>query len=177
MKLSRIVFAFAFVAATAAAHAQSQGGQGWYGGASIGGSDWRNSVDGIDGNSHGVTGKIYGGYTITPNFALEAGAARLGSMRDPNGKVGANGVFVDGVGTLPLADKWSLLGRVGLAQARFSGPTGGDTGTGFKVGAGIQYQLTPTAALRAEYEQYRLNSVFDSHANIGEFTAGVKVNF
>ena len=172
MNFSRIFTAMTIVAAASAAHAQSL-----YGGGSIGGSDWHGSVDGIDGGSRGVTGKVYGGYSINPNFAIEAGAARLGSMRDANGKVGANSVFVDGVGTLPLADKWSLLGRVGVAQARFSGPTGGDTGTGLKVGTGVQYQLSPTTALRAEYEQYRLNSVFDSHANIGQFTAGVKVNF
>lgn len=174
MNIPRIVTALALTAAAVGAHAQTSG---LYAGAGIGGSDWQHSVDGVDGNSHGVAGKVYGGYTLTPNFAIEAGATRLGDVRNSTGKVGADGVFVDGVGTYPLADKWSLLGRVGLAHARFKGPDGDDSGNGWKVGAGVQYDLTPTVALRAEYEQYRLASVYDSHANIGQFTVGARMNF
>lgn len=172
MNISRTLTALAFAAIGAAAHAE-----GLYVGGSIGSPDWHGSADGIAGDSRGVAGKIYGGYTLTPNFAVEAGGVRLGSMRDAMGKVGGNAVFVDGVGTLPLADKWSLLGRAGLAQARLSGPTGSDSGAGLKLGAGVQYQLTPVVALRAEYERYRFNSVFDSHANVGQFTVGARMSF
>lgn len=175
-QLSRILAALLFTAAGVAAHAQQQQ-PGFYGGASIGGSDWSHSLAGVDGSSHGVAGKIYGGYNFTPNFALEAGAARLGSMSDPNGRIGANAVFVDGVGTLPLADKWSLLGRAGIARADFNGSVGNDSGTGLKLGAGVQYDLTRTMALRAEYEQYRIHNVYDSHASVGQVTVGLKASF
>lgn len=175
-QLSRILAALLFTTAGIAAQAQQQQ-PGFYGGASLGGSDWNHSLAGVDGNGRGVTGKVYGGYNFTPNFALEAGAARLGSMSDTNGRIGANAVFVDGVGTLPLADKWSLLGRAGIARADFNGSVGNDSGTGLKLGAGVQYALTPTLALRAEYEQYRIHNVYDSHANIGQLTAGLKASF
>lgn len=171
MKSTRILTALVFAAAGACAHAE-----GLYLGGSVGSSDWGH-VDGIAGNSHGLTGKVYGGWGLTPNFAVEAGVARLGSISDASGKVGANAAYVDGVGTLPLADKWSLLGRAGVVHARFNGTNGSDSGTGLKLGAGVQYELTRSTALRAEYERYHLNGAYDSHANIGQFTVGVKTSF
>jgi OOP family OmpA-OmpF porin len=124
-----------------------------------------------------VTGKVYGGYGLSPNFAVEAGVARLGSMSDATGRVGANAAYVDGVGTLPLADKWSLLGRAGIARTQFNSSNGNDSGVGLKLGAGVQYDLSTKTALRAEYENYRANGVYGSHANVGQFTVGVKTSF
>lgn len=172
MKLSRTLLALLLVVVGGAAHAE-----GFYAGGSLGGSDWKSRIDGVDGDSHGVTGKLYGGYGFTPNFALEAGAMRLGEMRDPSGKVKADGVYLDAVGTLPVAKDWSLLGRIGAAHAEFKGPTGDDSDNGLKVGAGVQYDLSTTTALRAEYEHYHFRDVFDSKANVGTFTAGVNVHF
>jgi OOP family OmpA-OmpF porin len=152
--------------------------EGFYAGANLGAPDWNSSVAGIDGDSHGVAGKVYGGYSFNPNFALEAGVARLGHESDADGRVRANGAFLDAVGTLPLDPKWSLLGRVGMAYGHFTGP-GGDTSsdTNLKLGAGVQYQITPAMALRAEYEQYRFHDVFGADANVGQMTAGLKLDF
>jgi OmpA-OmpF porin, OOP family len=174
MKSTHILTALLVAATGACAHAE---GQGLYLGGSVGGSDWSHGVNGIDGNSHGLTGKVYGGYELSPRFAIEAGVARLGSVSDSSGRAGANAAYVDGVGTLPLADKWSLIGRAGLARAQFNGSTGKDSGTGLKLGAGVQYALTQATSLRAEYEHYHVNGVYDSHANIGQFSVGVKTSF
>ena len=150
---------------------------GFYAGASVGAPDWNSSVGGIDGDSHGMAGKLYGGYSFTPNFALEAGAARLGHESDASGSVRAHGAYQDAVGTWPLAQDWSLLGRLGLAHGRFTGPGGDSSDTGLKLGAGLQYQITPTMALRTEYEQYRFHDVFGANANLGQVTAGLKLDF
>lgn len=150
---------------------------GFYAGGSLGVPDWHGSVDGVDGHDHGVAGKLYGGYSFTPNFALEAGGVRLGQARDDFGRVKANGAFLDAVGTLPLTKDWSLLGRAGLAHARFDGPSGRSSDTGLKLGAGVQYQLSSNMALRADYEQYRFRDVFDAHANVGQVTGGLNVSF
>lgn len=171
MKSPRILAACLFAAAAACAHAE-----GLYLGGSAGASDW-NHVDGISGNNHAVTGKVYGGLGLSPHFGVEAGVARLGSIGDATGRIGANAAFVDAVGTWPIADKWSLLGRAGLARADFNSSLGHDTGTGLKLGAGVQYDISRDLALRAEYERYRLNSVFDSHANVGQFSVGLKMGF
>jgi OmpA-OmpF porin, OOP family len=172
MKFPRNLFTLVMAGSAVAVHAE-----GFYAGGNLGAPSWNSTVDGVDSSGRGVAGKLYGGYGITPNLAVEAGAMHLGEARDDNGKVKANGVFLDAVGTLPVAKDWSLLGRVGAAHARFTGPTGDSSGTGLKLGAGVQYQLTPAVALRGEYEQYRFRDVFDSRAHVGQFTAGVKVSF
>ena len=173
MKFSKTLLALLLAAAgIGAAHAE-----GFSAGGSLGAPDWISTVDGVDSNGRGVAGKLYGGYSFTPNFALEAGAMRLGESRDASGKVKANGAYLDAVGTLPLDKDWALLGRIGAANGRFTGPSGDSSDTGLKVGAGVQYQLRPAVALRAEYKQYRFHDVFDAKANVGQFTAGVKVDF
>ncbi|WP_280151587.1 outer membrane beta-barrel protein [Piscinibacter sp. XHJ-5] len=172
MKLSKPLLAVLLAAGAAAAHAE-----GLYAGASLGAPFWNSTVDGVDGNGRGVAGKLYGGYGFSPNFALEAGAMHLGESRDISGKVKADGAYLDAVGTLPLSKDWSLLGRIGAAHARFNGPGGDSSDTGLKLGAGAQYQLSSTMALRAEYEQYRFHDVFDAKANVGQVTGGLVVNF
>jgi opacity protein-like surface antigen len=77
---------------------------------------------------------------------------------------------------LPIGKDWSLLGRAGIAHAKFDGPTGDNSNIGPKVGAGVRYDLTKNIA-RAEYEHYHFRDVFDSKANVRQFTAGVKVDF
>jgi OmpA-OmpF porin, OOP family len=172
MKIPKTLLAVTLAAGGVASHAE-----GFYAGGSLGAPTWSSTVDGVDGSGHGVAGKLYGGYGFTPSFALEAGAMRLGESRDASGKVKGSGAFLDAVGVVPVAKEWSLLGRVGAAHARFNGPTGDSSGTGLKLGAGVQYQLTPTVALRGEYEQYRFRDVFNSRAHVGQYTAGVKFNF
>lgn len=124
--------------------------------------------------------KFYGGYQFTPNFALEAGYAGLGKFQAPSGDVKARGLYLDAVGTIPLAPQWSALGRVGVVdtEAKVSG-TGlsvKDHDTGLKVGAGLQYDFSPTTALRGEWERYRvgLDSV---RSNIDQYSLGVVVKF
>ena len=151
---------------------------GFYAGGSVGGTDWNSSVNGVHGDNGGVSGKAFGGYEFSPNFALEAGGMGLGHMRnDAIGKVSGSGVFLDGVGRYEFAPQWSVLGRVGVTHARFSTPIGDDSGNGLKLGTGVQYDLTPKVALRGEYEYYHFSSAFDSKVNVGQFTAGIKVAF
>ena len=101
-----------------AAHAE-----GFCPGGSLGTPDWNNRIGGIDDDGHGTAAKLYGGYAFTPNFALEAGAMRLGEARDASGKVKADGAYLDAVGTWSVAKDWSLLGRAGVAHATFKGPS------------------------------------------------------
>lgn len=173
MKVSKPLLALLLTASgLGAAHAE-----GFYAGASFGGPYWSNTVDGVNDDGHGVAGKLYGGYSFTPNVALEAGAMHLGESRDASGKVKADGTYLDAVGTLPLNKEWSLLGRIGATHARFNGPSGDSSDTGLKLGAGTQYQLSPTMALRVDYEQYRFRDVFEAKANVGQVTGGLVMHF
>ncbi len=169
----RTVTAAALVLAGATA-ARAQ--EGPYVGGSIAKPSWADSVNGIDGHNRGTGFKVYGGWGFTPNFAVEAGAAELGKQSDGTNEAKARGVYVDGVGRLPLTSDWSLLGRVGLAHMKTVTTLGSDSGTALKAGLGAQYNFTKTVALRGEWERYRL-SAFGEHPQADQFSLGVNVGF
>jgi OOP family OmpA-OmpF porin len=160
------------LAGLGAAHAE-----GLYVGGSLGTPDYRSSINGVSGDGSGVGLKVYGGYQLTPNFAVEAGAADVGHIDDGAGKVKLRMAFVDAVGSVEFAPKWSLLGRAGVGEGRFTGTTGKDSSPALRLGAGLQYGLTQNVALRAEYEQSRFTDAFDTKPNVGAFTVGLKVGF
>lgn len=151
--------------------------EGLYIGGNLGSPDYKSSVNGISGNGSGTGLKLYGGYQLTPNFAVEGGFFDLGHIDDASGRVKTRGVYLDGVGSYEFAPKWSVLGRAGVAEGRFTTTRGDDTSPALKVGAGLQYDLTKTFALRAEYDHYHFTNAFDRKPNIGEFSVGFKVGF
>lgn len=159
-------------AGLASAHAE-----GLYLGGSLGTPDYHGSINGISGNGSGVGGKVFGGYQLTPNFALEGGYYDLGHIDNDSGKVTARGVYLDAVGTLPLAQQWSLLGSAGLAQGRLKTSFGDDSSPALKLGLGVQYDLSKQVALRAQYERYHFTNAFDDKANVGAATVGIRVGF
>ena len=150
--------------------------EGLYAGGNLGSPGYHDDVNGIPGNGTGVSGKVYGGYQVNPNVAVEAGGMDLGHVDEATGKVKGQGLFVDLVGSLPIAQDWSLLGRVGAARANLETSNGDDHGAGLDYGAGVQYKLNSNVSLRGEWENYRV-SVFDGHPNIHQYTVGVKLGF
>lgn len=125
--------------------------------------------------------KVYGGWEFHPNFAVEAGYTDLGKFSGSAGSLKSHGVYADLVGKLPLADRFSALGRVGVYDGHttvrdVAGPSGKDNETNLKYGAGLQYDLTKSASLRAEWERYRLG-VIDDHTNVNTYTVGANFRF
>lgn len=131
--------------------------------------------------------RIFGGYKFNRNFALEAGYFNLGkfgftSTTTPagtlTGQIKLEGLNLDLVGTLPLGERWSVLGRVGAQSAqardRFSGtgavsvlnPNPSKRETNIKYGAGVQYAITPAFLMRAEVERYRINDAVGNHGDV-----------
>ncbi len=168
----RALAAAVLLAAFGAARAE-----GLYVGGSLGSPDYRSSVNGVSGNGSGVGGKAFAGYQITPNVAVEGGLFDLGHIDDSSGKVNLRGAYADAVGSYEFAPKWSVLGRAGLAEGRFTTTGGNDNSPALKLGAGLQYDLSRQVALRAEYEHYHFTDAFDSKANVGEYSFGVKFGF
>lgn len=162
----------ALLAAAASAPALAQP----YVGGSLGKGDVRaDSLNGASvGDTRGAAFKGYGGWQFTPNFGVEAGGARLGKFEHTDGHVNAG--FVDAVGTLPLSERWSALGRVGVAHTRVSANGARDSGTGPKVGLGAQYNFNKTTALRTEWERYRVDA-FGARRNTDMVSVGVNVGF
>jgi OmpA-OmpF porin, OOP family len=176
MNARKLKFLLAAALGAGSLGAISAHAEGFYAGGSLGVPHYRDGINGIEGDGSGLSGKVYGGYAISPNFALEAGVADLGHVDTSAGTVKGHGEFVDAVGIAPLSDKWSLLGRVGLAHVNLDTSNGDSSGTGLKFGLGAQYSLTSNTSLRGEWERYRPDA-FGAKPNIDQYTFGVRVAF
>ena len=213
MKLAKVsgMLGLAVLAAIASSYAVADD-TGWYGGANIGQS--RAAIDDVRITS-GLLGsgfstpsisddkrdagyKIFGGYQFNRNFAVEGGYFDLGrfgftATTVPAGTLFGNiklrGLNLDLVGTVPITEKFSAFGRVGLdyAQARdnFTGngavsvlnssPSKRDTN--LKFGLGLQYAFTPTLDMRLEAERYRINDAVGNKGDIDLVSLGLVYRF
>jgi OOP family OmpA-OmpF porin len=185
---------------------------GWYGGLGIGqtrakiddakitsgllGSGF--TVTSIDDDKHDTGYKIFGGLKINKNFAVEAGYFDLGKFgftanTAPTGTLTGNiklkGLNIDAVGILPITEKFSGFGRIGLqyAQAKdsFAGtgsvavgnPNPSKSAANYKVGLGVQYDLTKSLGLRGEWERYRINDAVTNRGDIDMLSVGLVFMF
>lgn len=185
---------------------------GWYGGANIGRSaatidDARINAGLLSGgftssaivDDDRSTGyKVFGGYQLNKNFAIEGGYFDLGKFGYTattvpagtlNGTIKVRGLNLDLVGIVPFTEKFSAFGRVGLnyAQARdsFTGtgavrvtnPNPSKYGTNYKFGVGLQYAFTDALAMRAEAERYRVDDAVGNKGHIDLVSVGLIYRF
>jgi OOP family OmpA-OmpF porin len=151
----------------------------------------------VDDNRH--TGyKVFGGYQMSNNFSLEGGYFDLGTYGFKattvppgtlDGSIRLRGVNLDLVGTMPITERFSLLGRVGAnyAQARdsFSGtgavvvrdPNPSKRQVNPKLGLGLQYAFTPSLSLRGEVERLRVNDAVGNKGDIDMASLGLVYRF
>jgi len=191
MNLQKTTLAAAALAALLTAGQAAAQNSGWYIGGGPGATSAkfeRGDFTGLAVGSHSVdesdTGlRVFGGYRVAPNWALEFGLAGLGSYRHR---------FVGGTGTavyrydvsaatvamaahLPLGGGVALNGRLGAAftGTRLRGPstTGTittnppncvdiffedctSTKTNFTWGLGAQFDVNPRFGIRVDYDNY-----------------------
>ena len=152
--------------------------QGAYIGGSVGAGRYDGSVPGPTLTDRTNTGgKLYLGYSFTPNWALEAGYVELGKFRGSAADVRASGAYLDGVGTFPVGNNFSVLGRLGAFNGKLdSSAAGSDRSTQLKLGAGLQYNLSPRTAVRAEWERYRFDAL-GSRSNTDFYSVGLQYRF
>jgi len=185
---------------------------GWYGGANVGRSAATIDDARIDAGllSGGFTSsaivdddrstgyKVFGGYQLNKNFAIEGGYFDLGKFGYTattvpagtlNGTIKLRGLNLDLVGIVPFTEKFSAFGRVGLnyAQARdsFTGtgavhvtnPNPSKYGTNYKFGVGLQYAFTDALAMRAEAERYRVDDAVGNKGHIDLVSVGLIYRF
>ncbi len=93
--------------------------------------------------------KAYGGFQLTPLWGVEVGYTDLGSYRGAD----VASWSLAGTGTVPLGERWSLLGKVGAAanHPKFAGAS---NHTDLLLGVGVGYGLTKNLGLRLEYEDF-----------------------
>lgn len=123
--------------------------------------------------------RVFGGYQFNRNFALELGYINLGEARvagtvPPFGTVSATfestAFDLVAVGSMPIADRFSIYGKIGLYRADTDvdvavgagAGTESDTNADITFGIGVRYDFTRNLGVRAEWQRY-------SDVTAGEF--------
>jgi OOP family OmpA-OmpF porin len=156
------------------------------------------SVTGLSSDTRGNAFKLFGGYQMNRNLAIEAGYFNLGKFgfsadTTPagtlDGRMKIQGANLDLVGTLPLTTNLSALGRVGAQYSRTRSsfdatgaalPTSGsrkESHTNAKWGLGLQYAISPALMLRAEVERLRTANGVGGHGNVNVASLGLVFPF
>jgi OOP family OmpA-OmpF porin len=185
---------------------------GWYVGANVGASratiDDARITSGLlgsgltaasiadDNRSNGY--KLFGGYRLNRNIAVEGGYFDLGDFGFKattvpagtlNGNIKFRGLNLDLVGTLPITEKFSVFGRIGAnyAQARDSFSATGMVNvlnsnpskreTNLKVGLGVEYAFNDALSMRGELERYRINDAVGNKGDIDLLSVGLVYRF
>ena len=145
--------------------------------------------------------KLFGGYQFNKNFSLEGGYFNLGkfgfvsttampSAGTLSGNIRLQGLNLDAVGILPITEKFSVFGRLGInyaeAQDSFSKTGLAPVPTNLnpskrevnpKAGIGVQYDFTKSLGMRVEAERYRINDAIGNRGDINLVSLGLVYNF
>lgn len=148
--------------------------------------------------------KLFAGYLVNSNFALEGGYADLGKFNMDTAvtafgspvtlrsEIKASGWNIDAVGIIPVANNWSIMGRLGVIRADVkvdvsaNGPVGSasdsvsSTTTDMKYGLGFQlYDVTQAFGIRGEWERYHNLGDKDTtgEGDVDLWSVGIVVKF
>ena len=164
--LGRLLFAglvgAAIAASSPAALAQAPADVGWYVGASLGQTEVNLDCAGTTAcDDKDNSWKIFAGYQFNRNFALEFGYTDLGEVTASTPAIGfipPASVAIEStvwelvaVGMLPLAERFSLYGKLGLYRAdtdievnfvSLGSVTDSDSNTDLTFGIGVRFDIT-----------------------------------
>lgn len=152
--------------------------KGFYVGLGVGQSDAKDACSELGGvgfsgscDDTSTGKKIILGYQFNPNFALEGGYVDLGKFKANGTVLGvpasafakAKSWQLVAVGTLPLANNFSLFGKAGIhswdadAGVTALGVTDkvSDKGTDLTFGFGAGYEFSKNLGVRVEWERFR----------------------
>jgi OOP family OmpA-OmpF porin len=156
------------------------------------------TVDSISDDENGFGYKVFAGRQFNQYFGVEGGYFNLGKFGytanttpagSEQGSIKLQGLNLDAVGTLPVTDKFSVLGRVGVTylQSRdsFTGAgavTVSDSNpkkndVNYKFGVGVQYAFTDALAMRGEVERYRVNDAVGNRGDVDMLSVGLIYRF
>jgi len=159
--VTALLAGFAAVPTLAMAQAKGNADLGFYAGASIGQSK-SDCGGGSSCDDKDTAYRVFGGYKFHPNIAVEGGYAPLGETSASVGGLGsvtaeANAWDIVGVGSWPLGNNFSILGKLGFynAEVKLGGLVSGKkTTTDLTYGIGGQYDFNRNLGLRLEWNRY-----------------------
>jgi OOP family OmpA-OmpF porin len=214
MKLIKALGAFSLagIAALTSVVAVADVEPNWYGGVGLGWTRARIddgriergfagsglTVDSISDDENGFGYKAFAGRQFNEYFGVEGGYFNLGKFGyslsttpsgSSTGSIKLQGLNLDAVGTLPITEKFSALGRVGVTylQSRDSFTGGGavtindgnpkKNEANYKFGVGVQYAFTDALALRGELERYRVSDAVGNRGDVDMLSIGLVYHF
>jgi len=140
----------AALAVSAGAYAQQPTATGFYIGAELGNTD----VEHADSD---VGFKFLGGYQFNRYVAAELGYGLLYDKSD----VEVKALEAVAVGMFPIANQFSIIGKLGFANVDFKVPAGSDDKTELTWGLGVQYDFSRNLGVRALWQRYETDDAVD----------------
>lgn len=116
---------------------------------------------------------LLGGYTFSPNFAVEAEYADLGKATESisASDMKSSELGLSAVGSFPINQDFSVYGKLGVASATTKEAGAADAKrSAVTYGLGGQYNASSTIGIRLGYDHYDLG---DSPATIPEGKANL----
>lgn len=201
-----------FLLAAAASQFATAKDSGWYIGGNVGQSyaeidedritssllDSGFTTTAFDDDEEDTGYKLFGGYQFNRNFAIEGGYFDLGEFGFTattlpagtlDGRIEVAGWNLDLVGVIPLTERFSAFGRLGVqyadAEDQFGGtgsvnvsnPNPEESDTNYKAGLGLQYALSRSVGVRLEVERYRINDAVGNDGDIDLLSLGLVYRF
>ena len=172
--------------------AQARGETGWYLGGNIGQSKVKDGCSGLGGtgiscDDKDTAFKILGGYNINRNFAAELGYTDFGKAKASG--LGLTDEFkataweLSGIGSYPVANQFSVFGRLGLyfADAKENTNFVGNfkhTNNDLTYGFGVRYDFSREVGVRGEWQRYSKVGGGDiGKSDVDVISVGVVWNF
>ncbi len=168
IRLSTVFCAAVAIVVPSVCMAQAQEA-GWYLGGSIGQSQAKDACSGLAGtgiscDDKDTAWKILGGYQVNRYVAAEFGYTDLGKVSASafglTDEIKTTAWELTAVGSLPLAERFSLFGRLGLYRAEVKESTNfvGNfkaTSTDLTFGLGARYDISKNLGIRGEWQKYK----------------------
>lgn len=146
-KIAAVALLSAFIAAPVAAEDMHM-----YIGANVGSAQ-------IDRTGHDASTafSVLAGHKFNSNFAAEVAYVNFGSVDVPGATVKSDAMSLSGVGSFPLNDQFSLIGKLGVASTTLKKTAvASQSNTGVTFGVGAQFDFDQQFAIRAGWDMYKV---------------------
>jgi OOP family OmpA-OmpF porin len=137
----------------------------------------------VNDDGYRASGKIFAGYDFSNMYGIEGGYT---DFRKSNSNFTLNGTsasvsndahawYLAGKVQQPLNDQFSVFGKLGVTQVKYTQGLLSDDKTGLYAGLGAQYNVNKNVAFTAEYERYGKSNDFGPKPNT--WTVAAKYSF